>query len=114
MSLFDKDLALSQAGGNAELAKELFEMLLKDLPSQQKAMNQAHSEKNKQPFWDIIHKIYGGTAYCGVSDLKDSCKQLEDEIKNAYPNNAIAQPLDNVNKEIERLLKNADDLMASL
>ncbi len=114
MSLFDKELALSQAGGNAELAKELFEMLIKDLPSQQETMNRGHSLQDKQMFWDATHKIHGGTAYCGVPDLKNACKLLEDEIKMAYPSNAIDAPLKNINIEIDRLLESATELIAKL
>ncbi|VAW91212.1 hypothetical protein MNBD_GAMMA23-320 [hydrothermal vent metagenome] len=114
MSLFDKELALSQAGGNAELAKELFEMLIKDLPSQQETMNKGHSQQDKQTFWDATHKIHGGTAYCGVPDLKKACKLLEDEIKKAYPSDAIDVPLKNMNSEIDRLLESASELIAKL
>ncbi len=114
MSLFDKELALSQAGGNAELAKELFEMLIKELPVQQEMINKAHAEKDKQVFWDTTHKIHGGTAYCGVPDLKNACKSLEDEIKTAYPSDAIDKPFQNLNDEITRLLENASELTATL
>ncbi len=114
MSLFDKELALSQAGGNAELAKELFEMLLKELPNQQKIMNKAHAEKDKQAFWDATHKIHGGTTYCGVPDLKNACKLLEDEIKAVYPSDSIDKPLQNLNNKISRLLDSGTELTESL
>ncbi len=114
MSLFDKELALSQAGGNAELAKELFEMLLKELPKQQEIMNKAHAEKDKQVFLDATHKIHGGTAYCGVPDLKNACKLLEDEIKAAYPGGSIDKPLQDLNDEISRLLESGTELTKSL
>ena len=114
MSLFDKELALSQAGGNAELAKELFEMLIKDLPGLRDSMNQAHAQQDKQIFWNATHKIHGGTAYCGVPDLKNACKLLEDEIKSAYPSDAIDEPLKKLNSEIDRLLESAGELTATL
>ena len=114
MSLFDKELALSQAGGNAELAKELFEMLIKDLPGLQETMNQGHASHNKQMFWDATHKIHGGTAYCGVPDLKNACKLLEDEIKSAYPSDMIDEPLKKLNSEIDRLLESASELTSTL
>ena len=114
MSLFDKDLALKQAGGNADLAKELFEMLIKDLPISQQAMNSAHSNKDKEAFWEAAHKIHGGTAYCGVPDLKAACKALEDDIKNSYPSDDTETALLKLNEQIERLLENPDSLVSDL
>ncbi len=114
MSLFDKQLALGQAGGNLELAKELFEMLIKELPVLQATMNQAHHQHDKQAFWDATHKIHGATAYCGVPDLKIASKTLEDEIKTAYPSEAIEKPLNQLNIQIERLLESAEKLADSL
>jgi len=114
MSLFDKDLALKQAGGNTDLAKELFEMLIKDLPISQQAMNSAHIKKDKEGLWEATHKIHGGTAYCGVPDLKAACKALEDEIKKAYPSKDIEITLDNLNKEIALLINDADKFLSSL
>ena len=114
MSLFDKDLALKQAGGNADLAKELFEMLIKDLPISQQAMNSAHSNNDKEAFWEATHKIHGGTAYCGVPDLKTACKALEDEIKNSYPSDNAKNALAKLNEEIEHLLENSNALISDL
>ena len=114
MSLFDKDLALKQAGGNADLAKELFEMLIKDLPISQQAMNSAHSKKDKEAFWKATHKIHGGTAYCGVPDLKAACKALEDKIKAAYPSEETESALLTLNNEIARLLSEPESLISDL
>lgn len=114
MSLFDKDLALKQAGGNPELAKELFEMLIKDLPVSQQAVNLAHGNLDKDAFWNAVHKIHGGTAYCGVPDLKQACKSLEDEIKKTYPSVETDTALTKLDKEIVRLLHDAEHLITTL
>lgn len=114
MSLFDKDLALKQAGDNLELAKELLEMLINDLPDSQQVINQAHSNHDKDAFWNAVHKVHGGTAYCGVPDLKLACKSLEDEIKIAYPSEAADSACNILNEEINRLLENAQKLLATL
>lgn len=114
MSLFDKDLALKQAGGNPELAKELFEMLVKDLPISQQAMIQAHAAVDKDAFWNAVHKIHGGTAYCGVPDLKTACKKLEDEIKKAFPSEETNTALMKLNEQISLLLTEAEKLIETL
>jgi len=114
MSLFDKDLALKQAGGNAELAKELFEMLVKDLPISLELAKNAHRNLNKDLFWDAIHKIHGGTAYCGVPDLKSSCKLLEDEIKLQYPSQNVDIAFSNFKTHVCALQENADKLIEQI
>ncbi len=114
MSLFDKDLALKQAGGNAELAKELFEILIKDLPISLQVAVQAHANQDKEAFWNAVHKIHGGTAYCGVPNLKSACKALEDEIKKAYPGDAIDSTFNTLKKQISQLLNDADKIIALL
>ena len=114
MRLFDKDLALTQAGGNSDLAKELFEMLIKDLPISNQKILDAHAAKNKQDLWDAVHKIHGGTAYCGVPALKDACKTLEDEIKTEYPSDKIENAITNTTNQIEALLAEANTFLESL
>ena len=114
MSLFDKDLALEQAGGSPELARELFEMLVKDLPSSLVNLQQAHSNLDKDAFWDAVHKIHGGTAYCGVPELKSACKDMEDEIKISYPSSKIDLLIKDLENAINRLLTESENLIANL
>lgn len=74
-------LAIEQAGGNADLAKDLFRMLLNELPDQMNKLIQAYDNNDKEALWNMTHKIYGATAYCGVPALCNAAKQLEDAIK---------------------------------
>ena len=114
MALFDKDLALSQAGGSTELAQELFGMLIKDLPLSLTAAETAHASHDKEAFWNAIHKVHGGTAYCGVPDLKEACKNLEDEIKSQYPGENIDTALQKFKKEVSNILNGANEFSAML
>ena len=100
--MLDIPHAIEQAGGNPDLAKELFTMLLKDLPEQKHKLNQAFEESDSQALWDHAHKIHGSTAYCGVPALQKAAKVLEDAIK-AKTNNLTDQ-IQAVNKAIDELL----------
>lgn len=100
----DIDLALEQAAGNEDLAKELFQMLLAELPVSFASLQSAIAEQDNQSIWDHAHKIFGATAYCGVPALRHVAQQLESFIK--------ADDLVSVNAhtellavEIERLLE---------
>ena len=114
MSLFDKDLALQQAGGNSDLARDLFQMLIKDLPASIETAFEAHAKNDKEAFWNAVHKIHGGTAYCGVPDLRQACKALEDEIKTAYPGDNIDTALTKLKEQVTLLLNDPDKFIALL
>ena len=102
LPMLDIPYAIEQAGGNPDLAKELFTMLLKELPEQKRKLNQAFNEGNEQDLWDHAHKIYGSTAYCGVPALQKAAKELEDAIKKSDGN--IDKKIELVNLNIEELL----------
>ena len=109
--ILDKAQALEQAGGNAELAQELFGMLLKELPGLMDKLVRACQDNNNADMWDSAHKIYGSTAYCGVPALQEAARQMENTIKQA--NQAQLTPsLEALGKEIERLLEVGPALLA--
>jgi len=102
LPMLDIPHAIEQAGGNPDLAKELFTMLLKELPDLKTNLNQAFRDGDNQGLWDHAHKIYGSTAYCGVPALNKAAKELEEAIK-AKTNN-MADRIQAVNKAIDELL----------
>ncbi|MGD8547741.1 MAG: Hpt domain-containing protein [Thiohalophilus sp.] len=79
--ILDKKQALEQAGGNVELARELFDMLLQELPGLRSKLQQAITERDNQAMWEHAHKLYGSTAYCGVPALRQSACDMEECIK---------------------------------
>ncbi len=107
MENFDRSMAINQAGGNRDLAKDLFTMLCDELPLLQEKLNSSYQEKNRQDFRDAAHKIHGSTAYCGVPLLKASSKELEDAIK-AEAQEQIDKALSKVNEAITFLVEQAD------
>jgi HPt (histidine-containing phosphotransfer) domain-containing protein len=102
LPMLDIPHAIEQAGGNPELAKELFVMLLKELPELKQKLNQAFNNGDEQGLWDHAHKIYGSTAYCCVPALNKAAKELEAAIK--AKTNVIAERIQTVNKAIDELL----------
>ena len=102
-TIVDIPLALEQAGGSAELAKELFGMLLADLPGLQERLNQAFESGDRQALWDHTHKIHGSTAYCGVPALREAAHAMEKAIK-AEDGVDLRAPLAELNRAIDALL----------
>ena len=106
LPLLDIPHAIEQAGGNPDLAKELFGMLLKELPDLKQQLNQAFNNGDEQGLWDHAHKIYGSTAYCGVPALNNAARELEEAIKAKASN--IADRIQAVNKAIDELLMDGE------
>ena len=102
--IVDIDLALEQAAGNEELAKELFQMLLVELPVSYASLKTALAEVDKQSIWDYAHKIYGATAYCGVPALRNVAQKLESFIK-ADDLDSVTSQANLLALEIDRLLE---------
>ena len=99
----DIRLAMEQAAGNEQLAKELFQMLLAELPELLGKLKTAIVANDRQAMWDHAHKIHGSTAYCGVPALRGVIAEMEILIK-AGDNENIENQLHRVDTEIQRLL----------
>ena len=118
MEIFDAAAAIAQAGGNEELAKELFGMLLKELPEQQQTINNAlnqfrGSTQNCQLLWEPVHKLHGATAYLGLPALRDASKKLESCIKENQ-SQQIEDLTHNLLEQIEAIHETGDQILAQV
>ena len=100
--MLDIPHAIEQAGGNPDLARELFTMLLQELPELKHKLNRAFNNADKQGLWDHAHKIHGSTAYCGVPLLQKAARDLEQAIK--AQTSDVSDKIQGVNKAIDELL----------
>jgi len=108
--ILDIPLAIEQAGGSPELARDLFGMLLNDLPDLHQKVVQAHATGDAQALWDHAHKIYGATAYCGVPALREAARELEDAIRQNAAD--LASRLAALDQAINTLLAEGPGLLA--
>jgi len=81
LPLVDWNQAVSLAGGNPQLAEELFAMFRRDLPSFRETILSAHAEGRIDELRDSVHKLHGATAYCGVPRLRRIAGSLDLELK---------------------------------
>ena len=79
-TLRDPELALRQAAGKPELAREMLELLLASLPQMQALLARASDESSTELLAGI-HKLAGGAAYCGMPALQALCHQLESALR---------------------------------
>lgn len=106
----DIALAMEQAAGNEQLAKELFQMLLAELPVLLEKLTSAIHALDTQAIWDHAHKIYGSTAYCGVPALRAVAQKLESDIK-SQDMAAVKEQTGILATEIQRLLDAGTEIL---
>jgi two-component system sensor histidine kinase BarA len=104
--LYDVEKALRITGGNAELADELFNSLLDELPEMKEKLNKAFDHKDYKNMESGAHKIHGAAAYCAVTSIKDLAGKLEKAtIKKKRKD--IETCLKQLNSDIDRILGNS-------
>ncbi|MBP9722672.1 MAG: response regulator [Gammaproteobacteria bacterium] len=92
--IIDWELSLKLANYNIELAKELLNLLLTELPKDLNAIKQAYKTKNYDEFYHLIHKLHGSCCYCGLPLLKAACFNLESQIKKSKNFNDYIKTMD--------------------
>ncbi len=103
LQCFDSEEALKLAGGNSELAEELFEMLITELPNYESNINLALEKNNIKGLKYHTHKIHGATSYCGVPKLREAASVLENKID--------TNELDTLQEDTEYLLASIKELI---
>jgi len=78
--IFDKELGIKLAGGNEQLADELFPMLISELATHRENLLCAQQENNTEDLKKHIHKLHGGTKYCGVPNILAASANFENII----------------------------------
>jgi two-component system sensor histidine kinase BarA len=102
--IFDRDLALERAGGNRDLAEELFGMLLNELPDYREKLDTAHRDGNLDQVIFIAHRINGSATYTGVPALKAAAEALEVSLKQGETA-GMARQVKCLDDEIGRVLE---------
>ncbi|MCW8917660.1 MAG: Hpt domain-containing protein [Gammaproteobacteria bacterium] len=98
----DAALALERAGGNRELACELYQMLQKELPDYLTAITQHHDSGNFAALLEVVHKLHGSATYCGVPALREAAATLERRLKQGAED-GYSRDVDDIVREIRHL-----------
>jgi len=78
--IIDFDESIRLAGGKHDLAKDMYIELIDTLPNDKALIQEARNNLDK--LLNIVHKLHGGTRYCGVPNLRTAASELETIIKN--------------------------------
>jgi len=79
--IIDWDLADSLASGSRELAKEMFSVLLADLPDDKREISAAFKANDFETMLKLVHKLHGAVCYSGTPRLKEAVFNLEVALK---------------------------------
>lgn len=90
MLVFDRQQSIELAGGNEKLADELLPMLIEELPKHRENLLQAQQQECMDTLKKHIHKLHGGTKYCGVPALRIAAAEFESIIDNRQVENIEA------------------------
>lgn len=100
----DVSLALERAGGNADLARDLYQMLQKELPGYLETLPTLFDENDLTTLQASVHKLHGSATYCGVPALKGATESLETCLKRGETDR-YHQAMGDVMGAIRELLK---------
>ena len=101
-SILDPAEGLHLAAGKADLAAEMFGMLLDSLPDDRQIIQQARANQAHDTLLERVHRLHGATRYCGVPQLRAACQHSETLLKQHSP--AAAAALDELDTAIAQLL----------
>jgi len=77
----DWQLALKRTNNNVEAARELLNDLISLLPSTVATLDSLWEERDYQALQIEVHKLHGGTCYCGTPRLQHLANELEQALK---------------------------------
>ncbi len=80
-AFIDWDLALEKVKGNEALARDMLQMLVASFAEITPQIEAAATGNECAELLDVIHKLRGGAAYCGVPQLQASCAGLEQGLR---------------------------------
>jgi len=107
----DWQLALRQAAGKNDLAREMLQMLVAFLPEIRNKVEEQLVGENPEDLVDAIHKLHGSCGYSGVPRLKNLCHLLEQQMRSGTPESELEpeflellDEMDNVTREAMKVL----------
>jgi two-component system sensor histidine kinase BarA len=105
----DRENAVRIAGGNRELAEEMFEMLVNGLPDELQQLRQYVRQRNWEGLCAAAHRLKGSTAVCSVPALHASVSGLFRAGQQKAFDEALAwmDRADSDARALQRLIKQA-------
>ncbi|MGP7734576.1 two-component sensor histidine kinase BarA [Oceanimonas smirnovii] len=106
--LIDWTQALQRAGERETLAKEMLSLLLQSLDEFSPVLSAALAgELSSETLYGPLHKLHGGTLYCGVPQLQSLLARLEQALLDKQPLDHLEPELLELEERIEQVREEA-------
>jgi signal transduction histidine kinase/HPt (histidine-containing phosphotransfer) domain-containing protein/ActR/RegA family two-component response regulator len=98
----DEAAGITLSGGDPRIWRQVFRILLDELPGQVERIVRAHADDDIAGLRAVAHQLAGSTAYCGTAPLHDTVQELERACV-AQDRNRVGQLVARLTLESERL-----------
>ena len=112
--IVDWQLAIERAGNKTELAKEMFNGLVKSLPQTKINISQAITAQDSAQIKILIHKLNGACCYSGVPNLAAISLQIETSLKKGLNISELEPEFLEFFEHIDNLLAQAEKIIAEV
>ncbi|EBP0738906.1 two-component sensor histidine kinase BarA [Salmonella enterica subsp. enterica serovar Enteritidis] len=107
----DWQLALRQAAGKPDLARDMLQMLIDFLPEVRNKIEEQLVGENPNCLVDLVHKLHGSCGYSGVPRMKNLCQLIEQQLRSGVHEEELEpeflellDEMDNVAREAKKIL----------
>lgn len=107
----DWQLALRQAAGKPDLARDMLQMLIDFLPEVRNKIEEQLVGENSDGLVDLVHKLHGSCGYSGVPRMKNLCQLIEQQLRSGVHEEELEpeflellDEMDNVAREAKKIL----------
>lgn len=107
----DWQLALRQAAGKPDLARDMLQMLIDFLPEVRNKIEEQLVGENPDSLVDLVHKLHGSCGYSGVPRMKNLCQLIEQQLRSGTREEELEpeflellDEMDNVAREAKKIL----------
>ena len=77
----DIGLSLKLSNQKPDLARDMLQMLVNDLPNQKQSIETHLQNENLTELETVVHKIRGGASYCGVPNLQQTSSEADELLR---------------------------------
>ena len=103
--IIDLDLGAKLIRKDHAAAKEMLDILIQQLGNDKKEIESAYQKSNYEKLLQLVHKLHGGTCYCGTPRLKEASANLEKKLKLSSSPPIIKTDYERLLGEIQAVMK---------
>jgi len=103
LAVLDSIQAIQRVSGNEQLAHDLLQMFIKELPEYRQTIQQALKENDREALKQIIHKMHGGLRYVSAPALAQIVSKTNAQVL-TLSQSQLEQNIEQIYHEIEQVM----------